>query len=285
MTALCVVVALVAASPGYQAQIEDWRVKREAALKSDTGWLTVAGLFWLNEGENAAGNSPDAVVELPKGGKRIGAFQFVGGKTTFQPAAGAAIYLNGTPVKGPVALKSDEGGATSDVLSYLDFSMLVIKRGTRHAVRMRDRNSQMRREFTGLHWYPVREDLRFEARFTSYAKARTITVPNILKEEEKEKSIGFATFTYQGKEYTLEPVVEDDQLFYIFKDETAGKGTYPAGRFLYSEMPKDGRVILDFNKAYNPPCALTPYATCPLPPKQNRLVVRIEAGELNYGRH
>jgi len=270
---------------GYQSQIEDWRAKREASLKAENGWLTVAGLFWLHEGENAAGKNPDAVVVLPAGFKSIGTFRFAAGKTTFLPAAGAAIYWNGSPVKGPVTLKSDEGGANPDTLSYLDTSMTVIKRGARYAVRMRDKNSQMRREFTGLHWYPVREDLRFEARFVTYDKPKEIAVPNILNEVEQEKSIGYAAFNYQGHEYTLEPVVEGDQLFYIFKDMTAGKETYPAGRFLYSDMPQNGHVILDFNKAYNPPCAFTPYATCPLPPKQNRLAVKIEAGELKYGNH
>lgn len=284
--ALYFALAFFAAPPTYHAQIEDWRAKREAALKTDQGWLTVAGLFWLHAGENPAGNNPDAVVSLPRGAKSIGSFHFeAAGQTTFHPAAGAAIYRSGTPVKGPVTLKSDDNGATPDVLTYLDFQLLVIKRGARHAVRMRDKNSQMRREFTGLHWYPVREDMRFEAKFTTYPQPKTITIPNILNEEEQQKTIGYATFTFQGKDYTLEPVVEDDQLFYIFKDSTAGKGTYPAGRFLYSGMPKDGHVILDFNKAYNPPCAFTPYATCPLPPKQNRLPLRIEAGELSYGHH
>ena len=274
-----------AATAGYQAQIEDWRAKREATLKSDEGWLTVAGLFWLHDGDNAAGNNPDAVVTLPSGAKSFGTFHFDAGKITFRPTPGLPIYLNGNPVKGPVAIKSDEGGAKADVLIYQDLTMFVIKRGTRYAVRMRDKNSQMRREFAGLHWYPVRADMRFEAKFTTYPQPKTITIPNILNEEEQQKSIGYATFTYQGKDYTLEPVVEDDQLFYIFKDPTSTKETYPAGRFFYTDMPKNGHVTLDFNKAYNPPCAFTPYATCPLPPKQNRLAVRIEAGELKYGHH
>ena len=289
MTALWLAFYLVffpaTAPTGYQAQIEDWRVKREAALKAENGWLSVAGLFWLHEGDNAAGSNPEAVVVLPAGAKSIGAFRFVSGKASFMPAAGAAVYWNGTPVRGPVVLKSDEGGTNPDALTYLDTTMTVIKRGTRHAVRMRDKNSQMRRDFTGLHWYPVREDLRFEARFVTYDKPKMIPVPNILNEVEESKSMGYAVFTYQGQEYTLEPVVEGDQLFYIFKDMTAGKETYPAGRFVYSDLPKNGHVILDFNKAYNPPCAFTPYATCPLPPKQNRLAVRLEAGELKYGNH
>ena len=274
-----------AAPPEHQAEIEAWRSQRLAALKADDGWLTVAGLFWLHEGFNPAGNDPEAMVTVPTGAKSIGAFHFEGGKTTFHPAAGAALFLNRTPVKGPVSMKSDASGAPPDVLTYQDLTMFVIKRGARHAIRMRNKNSQMRREFAGLHYYPVRKDLRFEARFTTYAQPKSITIPNILNEEEQQQSIGYASFTYQGKEYTLEPVVEDGQLFYIFKDLTAGQETYPAGRFFYTDMPKNGLVTIDFNKAYNPPCAFTPFATCPLPPKQNRLPIRIEAGELTYGNH
>lgn len=280
-----VVAAAVPAADAYKAEIEDWRAKREAGLKSETGWLTVAGLFWLHEGDNRAGTDEEASIVLPKGAKSIGSFRFATGKVTFVPSEHAAVLLNGNPVTGPVMLKSDEGGVEPDVLTYEDTTMFVIKRGTRHAVRMRDKNSKMRREFTGEHWYPVREDMRFEAKFVSYPEPKLVPIPNILNEVEHEKSIGYAVFTYHGHEYTLEPVIEEDHLFYIFKDQTAGKETYGAGRFLYSEMPKNGHVILDFNQAVNPPCSFTPFATCPLPPKQNRLAVRIEAGELKYGDH
>ena len=275
-----------ASNSGYQAQIEEWRATREATLKSPQGWLSVAGLFWLHDGDNLVGTNPDATVVLPTGAPAMGRMVFESnGKTMFHPKPGAAFYFNGAPLKGPVQMKSDAGGATPDTLTFQDVTLTVIKRGARHAIRMRDSNSKMRKEFTGLHWYPVREDLRFEARFTTYDQPKTITIPNILNEEEQQKTVGYATFTYKGHDYTIEPVVEGNELFYIFKDPTAGKETYPAGRFLYSELPKDGHVILDFNKAYNPPCAFTPYATCPLPPKQNRLAVRIEAGELKYGSH
>jgi len=287
MTALwlTMILGFFAASPsGYEAQIKDWQAKREAGLKADDGWLTVAGLFWLHEGDNAVGADPEATVVLPEGAKSLGKLHFAAGKVTFIPAA-AGTMVNGKAVAGPVVLKSDENDQTPDLLAYHDITMFVIKRGDRHAIRMRDRNSQMRREFTGLHYFPIREDLRFEARFVKYPEPKTISIQNILNEEEHQPSIGYAVFNYQGKEYTLEPVVEGQQLFYIFKDQTAGKETYPAGRFFYTDFPKDGKVILDFNKAYNPPCAFTPYATCPLPPKQNRLAVRIEAGELKYGHH
>ncbi len=269
---------------GYEAEIKDWQAKRSAGLKADGGWLSVAGLFWLHEGDNSVGHDPDATVVLPEGEKSIGRIHLAAGKIAFTPSV-SGITLNGRPVAGEMALKSDENEETPDHLVYHDVTMFVIKRGARYAIRMLDKNSPLRREFTGLHYFPIRPELRFEARFVTYPTPKMITIQNVLNEEEQQKAIGYAVFHYEGKEYTLEPVIEDKQLFYIFKDLTAGKETYPAGRFFYSEFPKDGKVILDFNKAYNPPCAFTPYATCPLPPKQNRLPIRIEAGELKYGQH
>jgi uncharacterized protein (DUF1684 family) len=144
------------------------------------------------------------------------------------------------------------------------------------------------KEFTGLRWFPVQEDYRVEGRFVPYTSAKTIAVPNILGQVEEMPSPGYVAFTIGGREVRLDPVLEEpgaSELFFIFRDQTTGKETYPAGRFLYAAMPKDGRVTLDFNKAYSPPCAFTPFATCPLPPKQNRLPVRIEAGEMHSGHH
>lgn len=285
LLAVCAGTAAMAAS--YKETIEEWRRTREAKLKADDGWLTVAGLFWLNEGDNKAGTGESNIVQLPASTKikSFGTFRRAGAKTTFIPAAGIKASLNGKLVAGPVAMASDENGATPDYLVSGNVTMFVIKRGDRYAIRMRDTNSQMRREFTGLHWFPIREEYRVEAKFVRYDKPKTISIPNILNEIESQPSIGYAEFQLNGKTYTIEPVVEGKELFYIFKDLTAGKETYPAGRFFYTEMPVNGKVVIDFNKAYTPPCAFTPYATCPLPPKQNRLQTRIEAGELTYGHH
>ena len=268
---LLVIAVCVFAAASYEASIEQWRQKREAALTADGGWLTVAGLFWLKDGDNTAGSDPAGDIVLPRGPARAGVFHFHGGQTTFRPATGA------TPAS--QALKPD----SDDAVSIDDLSMFVIHRGERYAIRLKDKQSKFRREFTGLHWYPPKPGYRVVASFVRYATPKLITIPNILGETEKSPSEGYAAFTLNGREYHLEPVVEDDQLFFIFRDLTSGKETYGSGRFLYADVPKDGKVILDFNKAYNPPCAFTPYATCPLPPPQNRLSVRIEAGELNYG--
>ncbi len=266
----------------YRQSIEKWRVTREANLKAADGWLTVAGLFWLHEGENSCGSDPRADVQLPAGRApaKVGVFRFAGGVTTFQGAPGLAIRLNGQPAVGTVHLKYD-----SDVLSFADFSLLPIKRGPKYGIRLKDINSEYRREFHGLKWYPARESYRMVAKFTAYETPQTIPVLNIIGQTENQPSPGYATFRLKDREYRLDPVLEDNRLFFIFRDLTSGKTTYGAGRFLYADMPKEGKVVLDFNKAYNPPCAFTPYATCPLPPKQNRLNVAIEAGELKYGDH
>jgi uncharacterized protein (DUF1684 family) len=151
-------------------------------------------------------------------------------------------------------------------------------------VRMKDKDSARRRSFKGLRWYPVREEFRLAARWVPYATPKHIEIASVTGQVSPMPSPGYAEFELGGRTLRLEPVLEEpgaSELFFIFKDATAPKETYGAGRFLYAAMPKDGQVELDFNKAYSPPCAFTPYATCPLPPKQNRLSVRIEAGELD----
>ena len=268
----------------YQANIEHWREQREANLKADDGWLTVAGLFWLHDGSNAAGADPASDIVLPRGPAHVGVFDFHDGTTTFRAAPDAEATVNERPAGAAAVLRSDSDGEP-DRVKLDGLTMFVIHRGNRYAIRLKDTESKFRKEFTSLHWYPVKESYRVTAKFVPYETPKMIAVPNILGETEKDASPGYVTFTLHGHPYRLDPVTEDNQLFFIFRDETAGKETYPSGRFLHSEMPKEGKVVLDFNKAYNPPCAFTPYATCPLPPKQNRLAVRIEAGELNYGHH
>jgi hypothetical protein len=280
---------LIAAAPQeYASTIEKWRQGREERLKSDEGWLTVAGLYWLREGENRFGTDAGADIVLPAGTAPglVGSFLLKDGKISVRVEHGASVTSSGRQIT-TMDLKPDSGGKP-DVLALGDLSMFVIERGGRFAIRLRDKNSPMRRDFTGLRWYPVQERYRVTAQFTEYDPPKPIAIPNILGMVEKMPSPGYATFTLNGKRLRLEPVIEDPgakELFFIFKDATSGKTTYPAGRFLYADPPKGGKIHLDFNKAYNPPCAFTPYATCPLPPRQNVLAAAIEAGELDYGHH
>jgi len=234
----------------YQAEIVKWRQQKEKELKADGGWLTVTGLFWLKEGENRVEGAP-------------GLFVLHDGKARFRADTGAITEM--TP----------EASITAGNLTFS-----VIERDGRYGVRLKDKNSKLRAEFRGQRWFPVRESYRVQARFVAYEQPKSMTVPNILGGTYQMPSPGYVVFTLAGRELRLEPVVEDKELFLIFRDLTAGKETYGSGRFLYAELPHDGKVELDFNKAENPPCAFTSYATCPLPPKQNVLAVRVEAGEL-----
>ncbi len=267
----------------YGREITRWRARREATLKADGGWLTVTGLFWLKEGANTAGSGPKNTVALPSGSApgHTGTFLLRNGKVRFEAVPGVGVTLNGKPA-GNIALKADVPGP-ADVLTIGPLSLILLNRGGKYAIRVKDNNSTFRKEFTGLHWYPVKREYRIVARFVPYAQPKVISIPTILGTSEEQQSPGYAEFALDGTTHRLEPVAEGRELFFIFRDLTSGKQTYPAGRFLYSAPPENGRVVLDFNKAYNPPCAFTPYATCPLPPPQNRLRVKIEAGELNYG--
>src|SRR5258708_6453858 len=260
----------IADDKGYQDTIDRWRHERETKLQADDGWLTVAGLFWLKEGANSAGSSDSNTIRLPRGPSHVGDFDFHDGKTLFRSDADVR----------PLRADTDPGGPDNVVIG--EFTMFVIHRGNRYGIRLKDKDSEFRKEFTGLHWFPAREDYRIVARFVPYDQPRKIAVPNILRETEKEPSPGYALFSIHGHEYRLDPVLDEKRLFFIFRDQTSGKETYGSGRFLYAEMPREGKVVLDFNKAENPPCAFTPYATCPLPPVQNRLAGRIEAGGFKY---
>lgn len=264
------VTALAATS--YDAEAAKWRGEYEASLKAPGGWLSVAGLFWLHEGANTVGSDPQSDVVLPAGGPaKAGVLRLTKNAVTFE--------AGGTKR----ALKSDADGKP-DPLKFGDVTLTIIQRDTKTGVRMKDPNAATRREFTGTKWYPAASAWRVKAKWVAYPQPKTIAITNILGMTDQEPSPGYAEFQVQGKTVRLEPVTEDGALFFMFKDATSGKTTYGAGRFLDAEMPKGDTVELDFNRATNPPCAFTAFATCPLPPKQNALPVGIEAGEKSY-RH
>jgi uncharacterized protein (DUF1684 family) len=273
-------VAAEAGGNGYRAEIQKWREAYEADLKKDNGWLTLAGLFWLKEGRNAFGTSAENDIILPQGSapRNAGAFLFHDGKTRLALGSGAALMVNGKPATAEMDLKPDSTGAP-DRITTGRLSLIVIRRGNRFGIRLWDNDSQARRDFPGSQWFPVHEAFRVTAQFTSYQQPKMIPILNVLGDTEENPSPGYAAFELEGKTCHLEPLLEGDHLFFILKDLTSGKQTYAAGRFLYTVMPKDGKLILDFNKAENPPCAFTAYATCPLPPKQNHLPVAATAGE------
>jgi len=274
------------ADEAYREEVMKWRQAREERLKSDSGWLSLAGLYWLKDGTNTVGTDSTADVVLPAsaGVSSAGAILFDGEKAALRLASGVDAEIGGKTVTGPHVLRSDESGRP-DVVQIGPVSFYIIQRGVRYGVRVKDKNSRVRREFTGLRWFDVDEAYRVEARWVSYPHPRPLQVPTVLGDTEAMPSPGYAEFELGGQTLRLEGVLESpssEELFFILRDQTSAKETYGAGRFLYSDLPKAGHVVLDFNKAYNPPCAFTSYATCPLPPKQNWLPVKIEAGELAY---
>jgi uncharacterized protein len=288
-TTASIILILAMASSGfsdggdsYRSVIDSWREKRETSLKSDTGWLTVAGLFWLKEGQNRIGTDRSNELILPAGSGPglVGTFEFNKSRTQFKAADGVNVQSNGERVT-EIEMSPDTSDSPT-LITAGDLSMIVIKRGERYGIRLRDKNSKYRKSFRGLHWYPVKESYRIEARFIPYDTPKKLPITNVLGDTSDSDSPGYLLFNIDGKEYRFDAEGDSKGLFINFKDLTSGKTTYPAGRFLYTDAPKDGRVVLDFNKAVNPPCAFTPYATCPLPPQQNRLQVAIEAGEMNY---
>ncbi len=258
----------LALAAGYQDEILAWRKSRDAALRAPDGWTSLAGLFWLREGPNRFGRDAANDIPLPDGPPHAGTFELHGGQVS--------VTMDGQ-IR---ALKPDsrEGAVTVGRLS-----LLVIKRGDKYGIRLKDPQSPYRTGFRGIEYFPISEEYRVTAKWVDAPKQ--IPILNILGQTEPSENPGYAVFSLHGREMRLYPIIEapgDKQLFYIFRDLTTGKETYPAGRFFYSAMPSNGQVVLDFNKAYNPPCAFTPYATCPLPPKENYLPVRVEAGEKTY---
>jgi uncharacterized protein len=265
----------------YQKSVEQWRQAYEARLKADDGWLTVSGLFWMHEGDNRFGSAPgnDVVLAFPPMPANAGRFELHGGKTVVHVNPGVPITLGGKPVE-TMELRPD---SKVDRLVLGDLTFFVHASAGRYGIRLKDKNSQLRKDFKGLHWFPVDPAYHFVATFVPYASPRQVEIETSLGDHEKLSLAGYVTFQMGGKEYKLDAEQTDGGgLFIVFRDLTSAKETYQAARFLDTDPPKDGKVEVDFNYAYNPPCAYNPYTTCPLPSAQNRLQVAIPAGEKRY---
>jgi uncharacterized protein len=285
-TAAACASGLIAAD--YAHSVTEWRAAREARLKAEDGWLTVVGLDWLKEGENRVGSNPACEVRLPKGAPdRVGTITVKNGKARFKPEKAAGVTYKGSP-----ATEMDLQPDTTpkyDVLAVGHVKFFVIQRENKLGVRIKDNDSAARREFSGLRWYPVDASWKVQAKFVPFDKPHTVTFDTAAGVKEQDESPGYVTFSRDGKEYRLEPVLDDNDLWFVMRDGTSGKTTYGASRFLYAELPKGGvkqagTVEIDFNKAENPPCVFTDFATCPLPPPQNRLTLPVTAGEQMYGK-
>ncbi len=264
------------------AAVESWRAERVASLTASDGWLTLVGLEWLDEGSNLLGSAADAQVHFPANAPaRLGTITRHGAALTLEPAVGSGLTVANDVVTAPLALQSDAEGEPT-VVRWGSLELYVIQRGDRWAVRIKDSESPVRRAFQGLDYYPVSTDWRVRARFEPAPPGATIAVPNILGSVEDVPSPGTVVFSHAGHEARLQAIDEGDgRLFLVFGDQTNNRETYGGGRFVYAAPPAAGEstVVVDFNQAYNPPCVFTPFATCPLPPKGNRLPFAVEAGE------
>ena len=267
----------------HAEEIELWRRARAKALRSPDGWLTLVGLAWLDDGDNPVGAGEENRVVLPAGKapSNVGRFVVAGGRVTFHPAADAEMLFDGKAAP-PESLKTDAGGKPTMIELGL-LRLYVIERTGRLAVRLRDSESPLLAQFAGLDYFPPTLRWKIEARYEPYDEPKPIEIPNVMGTVFKEQSPGAIVFAIDGETYSMDTMDNGDNRLLVFGDETNGKGTYGGGRFMQLDLPaKAGPIELDFNKAYNPPCVFTPYATCPLPPPEHRVRADVTAGEKVY---
>ena len=267
----------------YLNEINQWHQKRIENLKKENGWLNLVGLYWLKNGENKFGSAKDNDIVFPSNApEHIGFFYLKDSIVTAKILPGVNV-LNYDSAVTELELQNDLSENTT-VLKLNSLRWFIIKRGEKLGVRLRDLDAPLVKEFRGIERFPVNIDWRINAKFMPYDSPQKIQVPNVLGNSDEETISGKLVFQIRGKEFALDPLDSGKRLFIIFADQTNGETTYGAGRFLYTDTAdSSGNVILDFNKTYNPPCIFTKYATCPLPPQQNRLAVKITAGEKNFG--
>ena len=275
-----------AARLAYDKEIADWRADRLVRLQRPTGWLSLVGMHWVEVGTTRVGSAQDNGTQLRAGPAHIGILTLdKSGKLTFVAQHGADITIDDKPAVGRVTLIADvdagDAGPTVVGFNKGDASFIVIKRGERYALRVRDALAQTRTGFVPIPYFDIDPAFRLKAKFTPHEPGKKMDVLNIISIVEPMDNPGTVTFEKDGKSFTMEAIDEGDhRLFFTFADRTSGHESYAAARFVYAAYPgPDGTTILDFNKTYDPPCAFTPYATCPLPPAQNRLDLAIRAGE------
>ncbi|HYE88435.1 MAG TPA: DUF1684 domain-containing protein [Vicinamibacterales bacterium] len=285
MLTLTLVAAVASAQGTYDtAALEAFKAERQKTLLADNGWFTVAGLHFLNPGDNTFGSDPlnDVVLDFADVPKRAGVITMNGTTVTIKAAEGQSLTYNGKPLaEGPLRLA--ERGRPADLITYKSTSFFLHFSGPRLAIRVRDQNAPLRKNFSGLKWYPANPAFKVTGQLTPLPAPKTVQAPNILGDLEPFTVAGTVAATIGGKPVNMEAWRSGERLWFVFRDLTSADTTYPSARFLYTDAAgPDGKVVLDFNRAQNPPCAYNPWTTCPLPPSANKLAVRIEAGEKRY---
>jgi uncharacterized protein (DUF1684 family) len=286
LSAAVVLLSLVAQAGDYKTGVENYRNQRAVEIGGETGWAALTDLRWLENGQFTIGRGPENAIRLnaPSAPQRLGSLTVTPQTATFDVAPGVTARVNGKAVT-TVQVPSNVAPVSGVSVGGMTFA--VIERGDRRGLRVWDRVSPGRVNFRGLRWYPTDVRWRVDAQFIPHQPVPTMRIQNIVGQVVEMANPGAASFTVDGRTYQLEALLEStdaNELFFMFKDGTSGKATYGAGRYLYTPLPRDGHVTLDFNVAINPPCAFTEFATCPLPPVKNRLLIPIEAGELDYLR-
>ena len=280
--------AAAAASPSTFLQTTlQWRQQRIDRLRKPDGWLSLVGLHWIEPGVHHLGKANANDVQLRTGPGKLGTLTLKDGKAVFKADPAAGVTIDGKPAAGETALRSDattdEKGPTIVAFDKGSANFQVIERSGKFALRVKDANAPSRTGFLGIDYFAPDPSWRLDATFEAHPKGQTIPIATVINTVEPMANPGTVSFRKDGKAYKLEAVDEGDgRMFLIFADRTNGHTTYGAGRFLYADPPKDGKTVVDFNQSYNPPCVFTHYATCPLPPPENRLDLTITAGEKSY---
>lgn len=263
-----------------------WREERKRQLLAPDGWTSLVGLHWIELKSHFIGSGPASGIKLVVGPPKMGMVAQQEGRIFFTPERGVDLTLNGEPLTGRVELQSDHDPVPG-VIGFDEGkgALSVIERGGRHALRVKHADAESRTQFVGLDYWPLQEPWRIAGRYVPHPPGKTLTIVDVIGVANESPNPGAVEFEREGKTFRLEALgPPEGPLFFVFADRTSGHGSYPAGRFLDAEPPRDGKVVLDFNRAYNPPCAFTPYATCPLPPAENRLDLLVDAGEKAYAK-
>jgi uncharacterized protein (DUF1684 family) len=273
--------ASATATPAPPLTVEEWRAKHDVDYRRD--YVSIAGMHDLKSGVNTAGSAPGHDIVLPPSTpSNLGRFVRQGDRVRFEPVPGAAVRIGERAVTEPVDLRDDRT-ADRDELLVGEVRLVVHASGDSRMLRVRDPNGPLARGFLGFDWFPIDPQYRVVGRFIPDAAAQTMKVPNTFGDLDEFTSEGVVEFTLAGQTLTLRPfTTRPGRLYFVFRDASSGQETYKAARFLYADLLPDGTTVLDFNIAYNPPCAFNPYTTCPIPLAENRLPVKILAGEKKY---
>ncbi len=278
--------AVMAETAAFDAEIAQLRVERVDRLTQPLGWLSLVGLDWFDPGQHRVGSAADNDIVLTVGPAYLGLLRLDGETVVLEPAEAADFLVDGEKASGSVTLIPDSRGTATQVnFDAGNSGFNLIERSGRYALRVRDANAATRTKFAGIDYYPADPSWRIEARFEPHPDGTTIPIANVVNQIEETPNPGAVVFEREGATWRLEALAEDDgSLFFVFSDRTSGRDTYGGGRQLDAAAAKDGKVIMDFNLAYNPPCAFNDYSTCPLPPPENRLKLVVSAGEKKYKR-